>query len=318
MQLILPSPVAMAAERAREATRRGRDIFLSGGLMGGWPLTAALKEHLRAGFRVYATPPAALTVHDDLRVVQGLGVVLTEDPPRDAEVIVCQDLDVERLSSALDLYGVPLPRRVAVAVHDHGQSIGVSNRDTRGRHWRGFIEGGGDLRELAYSNDVPPYFTRMLAVREHAPGALLMDTGPAAILGALLDPRVAERADEGVIVLNVGNGHTFGALIRGERMWGLFEEHTASLTADELAAYVVEFREGRLSHERVYARGGHGCFYHPDYRADGGFRFVALIGPNRRIADGAGYYQAAPYGDVMLAGCSGLLAASGVLTAPSL
>ena len=67
------------------------------------------------------------------------------------------------------------------------------------------------------------------------PGATLMDTGAAGIWGALEDPRVAERAERGAILVNIGNMHTFAVLLRGRRMLGLFEHHTHLLTTGRLA-----------------------------------------------------------------------------------
>jgi hypothetical protein len=36
---------------------------------------------------------------------------------------------------------------------------------------------------------------------------------------------------------------------------------------------------------------------------------VAVTGPRRSLVEGLGYYPAAPYGNMMLAGCFGLVAA---------
>lgn len=313
LQLVLPSPVAMATRQAKRATAEGRPIFLTGEVMGGWPLSTAVKEHVKRGLAVYATEKAARTLHDDLAVVQDMGVFLSDRGPAGAEVIRCSDVDLERLGQALDLYGVWLPPRLAVAVQDHGESIGVSNRDTRSRYWQAFIEGGGRLTDLAFAGAIPGSFTRMAAVRRQAAGALVMDTGSAAMLGALLDERVAAEADRGVVVVNVGNGHTFGALVRRNQVWGLFEEHTFALTPSKLSDYVEAFRRGELSHEAIYAGGGHGCYYHPAYRDLAPFSFVTVTGPNRRLAQGLGYHRAVPFGSMMLSGCYGLLRAAGAL-----
>jgi len=150
----------------------------------------------------------------------------------------------------------------------------------------------------------------MRAVRADAPGAMVMDTAGAAIWGALEDEQVAVHCREGLIVVNLGNEHTLGVLVQGERAWGLFEHHTGSMSREKLADYVARLRLGTLTNNEVYGDGGHGCCIHPDYRASAGFRFVTITGPNRRIADGLGYYRAAPHGDMMMAGCYGLVAAA--------
>jgi len=70
-------------------------------------------------------------------------------------------------------------------------------------------------------------------------------------------------------------------------------------------------RASDLPNEEVLADGGHGAALHPDFRADNGFKLVVVTGPNRHMVRGLGYRVAVPYGDVMLSGCFGLVAAAG-------
>jgi len=170
------------------------------------------------------------------------------------------------------------------------------------------VEQGGDIRRLLY-REIPPYFTRMLAVRRDVPHALLADTGAAAIWGALEDPLVARYRDEGLVIVNIGNQHTVGVLLQGWRIWGLFEHHTRLMTAEKLGDHVARLRSGTLTHQEVYEDEGHGCYIHPGFRQAGDFTFVAVTGPQRAMAGPHGYYQAVPHGNMMLAGCYGLVAA---------
>jgi uncharacterized protein (DUF1786 family) len=185
-----------------------------------------------------------------------------------------------------------------------GEVIEVSQRRFRFQQWRRFIEEGGYIAKLAYL-EVPKHLTRMRAVQRDIPGAMLMDTSSAAIWGALCDEKVAAHQEEGVIIVNVGNQHTVGALLRGERVWGLFEHHTVLMTPEKIVKHVESLRDGSITNEEVYNDGGHGAFVHPDYK--GGFRFIAVTGPRRRMAP---YYMAVPYGDMMLVGAFGLVAAA--------
>jgi len=308
VQLILPSPTAILARRVAEATRARQAIFLGGNLMGGGAIYGAVRAHLMAGLPVFATPLAASTLHDDLAQVQAMGVGLATAQPAGTVPILLHDVDLAALGAALAPFAVALPRTVAVAVQDHGYSPHGSNRAFRFAHWRRFVEGGGELTDLLYV-EPPPYLTRMLAVQRDAPGAYLMDTGAAAIWGALCDDYVAAHSEEGVVVVNAGNGHTVAALVRGRRVFGLAEDHTGAMTTAKLADYVSRLRAGSLSNEEVFAGGGHGCYVAPDFVAGDGFRFVAVTGPNRRLAEGLGYHFAVPNGDMMLAGCFGLVAA---------
>ncbi len=61
---------------------------------------------------------------------------------------------------------------------------------------------------------------------------------------------------------------------------------------------------------QVKAQGGHGAAFSSDFPHAGGFEFVAITGPNRHVADPLGYYQAVPYGDMMLSGPYGLVRAT--------
>ncbi|MDH7577686.1 MAG: DUF1786 domain-containing protein [Bacillota bacterium] len=307
VKLILPSQTEIFAGRIARATDRGQNIFLCGNLMGGGPLTRALKRHLAAGLQVYATPYAAKTIRDDLHEVAALGVQIVEQHPGAHCIgIYLQDVDLDNLRQALAFFDVELPENVAVAVQDHGESIGKSNRKFRFEHWERFLVEGGKLSRLIY-REVPPYLTRMRAVQEAIPGAFLMDTGAAAIRGALLDPPVAARQQAGVMVVNVGNQHVLAALIQGDRIWGIFEHHTRLMTPEKLQDYLARFRQGAVTNEEVYADGGHGCARLAETPDPACFEFVAITGPRRRLAQDLGYF-AVPGGDMMLSGCFGLVA----------
>ena len=309
VQLVLPSRTTIVAGRIKQATARRVDVFLTGNLMGGGPSVSAIKKHLRAGLRVYATPLAAKTIRDNPREVEALGVKIVEQPPADAVTIRTGDIDLDALRRALALFDVELPQRYAIAVQDHGEALEGSQRRFRFQQWQRFVEQGGDVVKLAYL-EVPPHLTRMRAVQADVPGAMLMDTGSAAIWGALCDENVAAHQDDGLIIVNVGNQHTIGILLRDERVWGLFEHHTVLMNPEKLAAYVDSLREGTLTNDEVYGDNGHGAYVHPDYPGDGTFRFVAVTGPNRGMATDLGYYMAVPYGDMMMTGAFGLVAAA--------
>ena len=309
VKMVLPSQTTIVAGRVRQATARGEGVFLTGNLMGGGPCVSALKKHLRAGLAVYATPLAAKTIRDNPREVESLGVQIVEEAPAEALTIRTGDVDLPALSSALALFDVELPQRYAIAVQDHGETLEGSQRRFRFQQWERFVERGGHIVGLAYL-EAPAHLPRMRAVQADVPGAMLMDTGSAAIWGALCDENVAVHRGDGLIVVNVGNQHTVGVLLRGERVWGLFEHHTVLMNPGKLAAHVESLREGTLTDDEVYGDNGHGACVHPDYPGDGSFRFVAVTGPNRGMAADLGYYMAVPHGDMMMTGAFGLVAAA--------
>lgn len=343
VKLVLPSQTRIMAGRLARATRYRQPVYMCGHLMGGGPVVSALKKHLDAGLQAYATPQAAKTVRDNLDEVAAMGVQIVEQPPEGRFYgLYLQDLDLESLKQALELFDVDLPATVAVAVQDHGECPGKSNRKFRFEHWERFLAGEGRFEELIYGGpeaadagrpgaksglnecgadlgavpgagrEVPSYLTRMISVRDTVSGAFVMDTGAAAIRGALLDAPVREHQERGLMIVNVGNQHTLAALIRGSGILGVFEHHTGLLTQDKLQDYLRRFVRGQVSNEEVYDDQGHGCAYSPEFRTGSGgspeWSFTAITGPRRRLAEGLGYF-AAPNGDMMLSGCFGLVAA---------
>jgi len=320
VKLILPSWTTVLARRVKRATEEGRPILLTGNLMGGGPIVGAMKRHLHAGYPVYATARAALTIRDDLNEVRDRGYTILPEgaqPPdsRDLLTLHTRDVDLEVLGGALAPFDVAIPDVIAVAVQDHGECLEGSNRRFRFRLWQEFVAGGGQILDLVYRQP-PACYTRMLAVQRDAPGAILMDTGSAALWGILQDERAATHRDRGFILVNVGNQHTLGVLLRGERILGLFEHHTVLMDWRKLHQLVQDLRAGVLTNDKVYEDHGHGAFVHPDYVPGDGFKFVAVTGPQRQIARpgkdsrGVEYVFAAPYGDMMLTGCFGLVAAT--------
>lgn len=313
VKLVLPSPTVLVSKKIRHATELGKDIWLSGTIMGGGPCVGAIKDHIKQGYRVYSSPKAALTIDDNLCAVESLGVIITpEAPENDLFSIELKDLDMATLRSALSLYLVALPTYVAVAVQDHGHCPSGSNRRFRFLHWEKFMLCGGRLEHLCY-RDIPDHLTRMKAVQETYEGAILMDTGAAAIWGSLTDRRVAQHRASGFIAVNVGNQHTLGIFLQEDRIWGLFEHHTRLLSREKILSLIDRLALGSLTNEEVFQDGGHGAYLHPDYQPAKKKPFVAVLGPQRHLLPNQDFYWAAPGGDMMLAGCFGLAAACGLI-----
>lgn len=306
VKMVLPAPTHIAARRIQRCTALGAPIFLTGRLMGGGAVSQAVRRHLAQGFRVYALPEVALTLHDDLHVVQQWGVILVEAAPPETEKVILGDIDPEALEKICNTFEIPFPRYFAAAVQDHGFNPGGSNRLFRFQHWQKVLEQGGRLSDLAYW-EPPPYLTRMRAVAGTLPGVLLMDTCTAGVRGALLDAEAQKRRDQGLTVVNLGNAHTFAALIRGDRLWGVYEHHTGLLSQEKLFDHLRRFQAGELTNAEIFADDGHGCAHAPGYPSGQPFAFTVFTGPRRRLARGwPGGVFAAPYGDMMLTGCFGL------------
>jgi uncharacterized protein (DUF1786 family) len=306
-RLVMPSQTQIVGRQILEVTNARRDLHLTGEVMGGGASTGAIRDHLDAGLMVTATHGAARTIHNDPDRVRAFGVWITEDCPRGAVPVRMRDLDLEAIEAALDCFRVEMPERYAIAVQDHGVRIGQGNNDVRGEYLHWLVREAGELTRAAFLTP-PAQMTRMHAVQAQAPGAIVMDTGAAAVLGALRDPQVLAASEQGAVLVNLGNMHTFAALVRQGRVLGVFEHHTGGLDRDLLARLVSRLRQGNLGNSEFRDHfDGQGAVIADSYREMAPFGFVAVTGPNRAIADGLDWHRAAPHGDMMLTGSFGLV-----------
>jgi uncharacterized protein (DUF1786 family) len=322
----------MVFRKLKEATRRGEDVLLTGVTMGGGPSHWAARDHIQAGYKVFATPEAARSFDDDLALLRETGVeVISEDEtqtlPGDVKRIPLQDFDFNAIADALGRFGVSLDdlAGVGVAVFDHGAAPpGYSDRQFRFDYLAERLNPGmennpgGRLSNLAFRRgDIPAKMTRLLAVEASASDLdaplMVMDTAPAAVLGASLDPQVME--PERVMIANVGNFHTLAFRLRGQQVEGVFEHHTGLIDRGKMDGLLTAFAAGDLAHEDIFGDHGHGALiYSPEpYQLGQGEFDVVITGPRRNLMRGSALrtYFSAPYGDMMLTGCFGLLSAAG-------
>ncbi|MBI2871607.1 MAG: DUF1786 domain-containing protein [Chloroflexi bacterium] len=314
-KMVMPSPTVVMAARIREATRRGQDVLLTGSLMGGGPCAWAAEAHLKAGYRVFATPAAARTFNDDLAEVERMGVkVVSEEEARSlhsCRAIVMKDLDMEAIGRAFQVMGVPCePDGLAVAALDHGEAPpGYSDRLFRFDHFRRVLARRSDLYAFALlPEELPAYLTRLKAVGQAAGEGrplLLLDTGVAAALGALEDPMVGRRRN--ALLVNVGNMHTLAMHVARGKVLAFAEHHTGFMGQPKLDDLLSRFMAGSVSHQEVFDDQGHGVLY-LDRDVARGRPFLSVTGPQRQLMARSSLrpYFAAPHGDMMLAGCFGL------------
>ncbi len=221
---------------------------------------------------------------------------------------------------------------IAVAVFDHGNApAGVSDRQFRFDYLDERIQAKNSLSAFAYlSTDIPKIMTRLQSVADSA-GELpcplvVMDTAPAAVLGANFDPVVAMRKQK--IICNVGNFHTLAFRLGEKGIEGVFEHHTGEIDLPKLEMLLRKLADGSLKHQDVFDDMGHGALmYSEEIFEFGKDEFdVVVTGPRRSMfqtMDGRPMtenngpsstvlrpYFATPFGDMMIAGCFGLLAAT--------
>ncbi|MDQ7029035.1 MAG: DUF1786 family protein [Ardenticatenia bacterium] len=321
LKLVMPSPTVLVANRIRRATEAGRALLLTGVTMGGGPSTWAVEAHHQAGLPTYATPDAARTFNDDLAAVErDLGVVIVgeEDAARlarrdDIVHVEMRDVYYQEICQALAAFDVvPHVDLVAVAVFDHGNAPpDVSDRKFRFDYLRERLSTGDGLAAFAFwREEIPESMTRLQAVARTMPDELpliVMDTAPAAVLGALEDPQVAAADDK--VVVNVGNFHTLAFTMTDGHIAGVFEHHTGLIDRPKLERLIRRLAQGTLTNAELFEDHGHGAIvFTPAERA---LHLVAVTGPRRGLLRKTTLpvYFAVPHGDMMLAGCFGLVRA---------
>ncbi len=332
LKLVLPSPTMMVFRRIQQATQARLPILLTGHQMGGGPSAWAAEAHARAGLPVFATPDAATTLDDDLDRVRALGIrIIAADEARrlDSRTVRLDfaDFDFAGIAGVFQDFGVSLNGldAVAVAVFDHGAAPpGTSDRQFRFDYLDRRIRALNSLSAFAYrSSDIPSIMSRLKSVAETA-GKLdcplvVMDTAPAAVLGASFDPVVARRPRR--LVANIGNFHTLAFRLGPAGIEGVFEHHTGEIDRPKLETLLRALADGSLKHEDVFNDMGHGALIYSDHPLALGSddSDVVVTGPRRGLmlqpSDSAGAaplrpYFAVPFGDMMMAGCYGLLAAT--------
>lgn len=324
LKLILPSPTMQVHHRLAQATRAGQPVLLSGVMMGGGPSAWAAEAHARAGFPIYATPEAARSFNDDLDAVAQMGIkVIGEDEarrlPSAVERLELGDFDFQAIARAFELFGVSLTdlSAVAVAVFDHGNAPnGVSDRQFRFDYLDERIRALNRLSAFAYTAaQIPPILTRLQAVAQSAAGVdaplVVMDTAPAAVLGATLDPLVAARPRQ--MIANVGNFHTLAFRLGPTGIEGVFEHHTGFLDRASLEDLLTSLAAGTLTHADVFNHNGHGALIYSAevLPMDNSAFNVVVSGPRRGLMRGSTLrpYFAVPFGDMMISGCFGMLSA---------
>ena len=327
-KLVLPSPTMMIHRRLKRMLSSRTPILLTGHQMGGGPSAWAIEEYAHAGIPVYMTPSAATTINDELDKVEALGIkVVSEDEAiglrLKIESLELKDFDFKLISKTFIDYGVSLKdlQAIAVAVFDHGNApAGVSDRQFRFDYLDERIRAKNSLSAFAYlSSNIPQIMTRLQSVADSA-GELpcplvVMDTAPAAVLGAGFDSVVANRKQK--IICNLGNFHTLAFRLGEKGIEGVFEHHTGEIDLEKLESLLRALADCSLNHEDVFNDMGHGALMYSQEKfefGDDDFD-VVVTGPRRSMFRTMDHghlrpYFAVPFGDMMIAGCFGLLAAT--------
>jgi len=110
----------------------------------------------------------------------------------------------------------------------------------------------------------------------------------------------------------------------GGAVEGIFERHTGEIDLPKLESLLIDIADGSLKNEDVFDDMGHGSLVYPSdpLQLGSGEFDVVVRGPRRALLQTQGTprlrpYFAVPFGDMMMTGCFGLLAATAKLL-PSL
>lgn len=317
-KLVLPSPPRYFAESIKQATSSGVNVTLSGYTIGGGPLTPKVRKHIQAGYNVYMTPSAAYSIRNRLTEVKEMGVKVIKDVKEaEGKHIKLDEVRLPKIEAFLGAYGETIRDVdfVALSVKDHGApGKKMSNREFRIDKFKEYMSRDPTLNSFLFKDDkVPEYYIRMRsgveAVKAFLPDmeVYVMDTSPSAVRGCLEDPRVDDKGT--VLAVNVGNGHTMAAVVKGREILGFFEHHTGALSGERLEDLLVRLGEGELTHSEIFEEGGHGAVMLGEMHGFNGLDAVAVTGPRRGILKQCPfkYVNAAPGGDVMMTGTVGIL-----------
>ena len=311
-KIVIPAPTQVFARKVLSIKKN--NLFFSGGIIGGGPITQSVKNRIKAGVKIVATPEAALTFNYDLAEVKSLGIDVQEMcPDGDFEEIKLNEVDVELINevSKNNLIFNKLDF-IIFAVQDHGKPLDGSSTISY-RHKIISDQIKNDPRPLSFLyhiSNIPESLLRMRSdanrLSESFDGQIFVaDTVIAASIGATLDPQV--RNYRNLLTIDIGNGHTFAARLINEEIVGYFETHTKTLTAEKLEKFIKLLSNGSLTNEQVVDEGGHGAYLTD--KCDNMTEQIVVTGPRRKIMEktSLNYCYANPLGDNLMTGAAGLL-----------
>ena len=310
IKLVLPSPHLFISQQIREIEN---DIYFDGEIMGGGKIKKTLQEHMEKGYKVVMEETPARTIRDKISQVEAVGIEIAS-PDKDYKGytrISLGDINITKLSEFLLGYDLEFDfDEIAIAVQDHGYNENMGDRDFRFEKIREKLAEPIRPEEFSFKGNVPDYYTRMKAVERSVEREgislkpLLMDTKFASIAGMCHD-ETALKLDS-FIAIDMGNGHTTAASIENNKIQGIFEHHTSSLTPESLENYLKRLADGVITNEEVYNDHGHGAHViNPISKIEK----VIVSGPKRELIEKTNldWHHACPGGDVMMTGTIGLI-----------
>ncbi len=316
---VVKSPARLLSEKIIKIPG---DILVTGCEMGGSPVSSVLKERA-THHRVYMTEGAAATINHQTEKVEkwGIKVLDSDDIPalkakyKLSEVHLA-DLNLDRIKKIVEGFGEPFEfDAVGICAQDHGiPPSGVSHIDFRNRMFQSMLEKDASVHRLLFQKEeIPTPFNRLTCIARSAKAiptkeTYVMDSGMAAMLGASKDRLVTEK--KCFLVLDIATSHTVAAVWNRQTLAGFVEYHTKDVTSQRIDGLLRDLANGQLSHDSIVAQGGHGACVMETV----GFKNIEVIlatGPKRFMVSDSflDIKLGAPWGDNMMTGTVGLLAA---------
>lgn len=298
LKIIYPSPTKIMAKGISNSEK---NIFINGYTMGGGPVVSAIKNHIKKGFNVFMEYHAAKTVRDNLDEVTSMGVEVVHSISNPD--FTFKDIDIDLIKKLTENYYPKESINLLVAVQDHGYIEGVPDRRTRMEFLKQFLRNG--LKKAYFSNNctIPEYLTRFNSVKNQTEDAgikqyWVTDTAVVAALGATYN---VEKFP--VVTVDVGNGHTFVAIVDENRnVLSFFEHHTSMLSKHKIKHFISKLIDGTLTNEDIFDDKGHGSVTFKKLNST--VDTIYVTGPRRMelFSPGKDILFATPLGDMMITG----------------
>ncbi|MGA1861526.1 DUF1786 family protein [Deferribacter thermophilus] len=305
IKLILPSPTKLFSKKI---SNFNGVLTVGGYTIGGGFINKSLKRYLSTN-NVILSKDAAKTVSDDLSEVINEGFKVVEDIVNPD--IFLKEIDLEIIDFIEKMCGSKIDK-VLVAAQDHGFEKGKSDRVVRIEFLKKFLKDGLLKAKFEKTVVIPNSFSRWNSLKKQLLDIAIFDfaisdTSVVASLGAAFDAKSFP-----CVTVDVGNGHTFIALIdKGYKISAFIEHHTSMLSKEKILSYIADLCLYKIKHEDIFNDGGHGAhIYYKIDEIDIQDIPIYVTGPRRKeLFDN--YNErvnfVSPFGDVMITGNVGLL-----------
>lgn len=315
-KMVMPSTLQYLANKIKEINNK--DLLIDGIEMGGYPVSAAIIDHISKGNKVYILDPAWKTINNDKKRVLNAGIQIIHQDEKEEllkkgniEEIYLSDLEIHYFLEIFTYFSINTEfDYIGLAVQDHGFSPEKTSSTNFRRKWIvDILKKNPKFDQFLFRYDeVPEYLSRSFGLSKYIYEktripTFVSDTVIAASKGCLYHPNLK---NDQIIAMDVGNGHTCAFSVDKGEILGYFEYHTHTITPENLRWAIKKLVDGKLTNQNVIKQGGHGAYVE---KGLGNNYEIIVTGPRRKIMEktGLNYTLGAPFGDHMITGAVGLL-----------